>query len=347
MKKFLIAFTLLIIVLAGCSSKGSGGDDSDGTSNGKDTDSSDVIELSLGTKMPDETSEGRAFNYFAELVEEKTNGEVIVNVYPAEQLGTGTTQIDNMVMGTQDMYAEGAAYFRDFEPRLDVSTIPYLFEGYEQFQEFFQGDIGQEIHENLIEQGMRILNSERNFVRGPYRVLLATDPIQTLDDVQGLMLRSHESAIYADAWTYLGANPTVIAWTETYLAIRQGTVDAVSSPISLVKGMNFAEVAPYMTIIDEYPQDVPIVIAEDSFQELNEEQQQHLIDAAHEASEYGTQLALDEIEEDIEFMKEENGLEIFEIDTSEWSEYMDDFHYQLVEDGVFDKELIDYIKGMK
>lgn len=341
MRKTLYILVLLLIIVSGCNGESASEDVV------KEKNPDEVIELSLGTKMPDETSEGQAFNYFADLVEEKTEGTVKVNVFPAEQLGTGTTQIDNMIMGTQDMYAEGIGYFKDFDPRLEVASIPYLFQDFQHYQDFNKSEVGQEINENLIEQGMRIINTERNFVRGPYRVLLSTHPIESLEDVEGLKVRSHESAIYADAWSYLGANPTVIAWTETYLAIRQGTVDAVISPISLVRGMNFAEVAPYMTLIDEYPQDVAIVIAEESFQKLTEDQQQALVDAANEAGEYGEELALESVEEDIEFMKDENKLEIIEIDNAKWSEFMDDFHYQLEEDGILEEGLVDYIKGMR
>ena len=75
----------------------------------------EVIELKLGTKMPQDTSEGKGFDYFAKLVKEKSDGKLIVKVYPAEQLGKGETQVDNLMLGTQDMYAEGPNYFQDFD----------------------------------------------------------------------------------------------------------------------------------------------------------------------------------------------------------------------------------------
>lgn len=345
MKKLIVVFLFFaLFVLSACSQdKASSNDQTDADSG----ENQKVIELSLGTKMPDETVEGQAFNYFADLVKEKTDGKVIVNVFPAEQLGTGTTQIDNMIMGTQDMYAEGLTFFNDYDARFDLATIPYLFRDFEHFQTFNKSEVGREIEDNLIAQGMRIINTERNFVRGPYRVLLSTKPIKSLEDIKGLKLRSPETAIYADAWSYLGANPTVIAWTETYLAMRQGTVDAVTSPISLVKGMNFAEVAPYITIINEYPQDVGIVIAESSFQKLTEEQQNHLIDAANEAGEYATKLTYESIDEDIEFLKTENNAEFIEIDYEEWSSFMKDFHNQLEEKGLIEEGIVEYINSLE
>ncbi|GAA0317700.1 TRAP transporter substrate-binding protein [Bacillus carboniphilus] len=336
MKKLLILLfsVLLIAALAACSSSSSG------SGSGK------VIELKLGTKMPDDTAEGQAFNYFAELVEEKSNGEVKVKVNPAEQLGKGTTQIDNMLLGSQDMYAEGIGYFADFDSRVEVSSIPYLFNDFEHYQKFNTGEMGQDIQQTLIDNGIRILNTERNFVRGPYRVMLSKKPIKSVEDLQGLKLRSFESEFYSAAYSSVGANPTVVAWTETYLGLKQNLVEAVTSPISLVWPMKFTEVAPYMTIIDEYPQDVVIAISEEVFSGLSEEHQQILIDAANEAGEKGTELAKQEVEEHMELMKTEHNIEVFEIDKAEWVEAFSDFHYQLEEDGKLPKGYVDQIKSI-
>lgn len=333
MKKIRILYLALFLsfILTACSI---------GTSN------TDVIELKLGTKMPEETAEGKAFQYFADLVEEKSGGSLIVKVYPNEQLGKGTTQIDNMLLGTQDMYAEGITYFSDFDPRLEVSSVPYLFRDFDHYHAFNVGEIGQDIQKTLIENGIRVLNDERNFIRGPYRVLISTKPVKSVDDLKGLKIRSFESAFYSDAYEQVGALPTVVAWTETYLALKQGLVDAATSPISLVWPMKFTEVAPYMTIIDEYPQDVVIAINEERFQELSEEHQKILIEAANEAGIKAQELTNEEVDVHIELMKQEHNIEIFEIDKDEWINAFTPYHYQLEEEGKLPEGLIDQIKSI-
>lgn len=307
----------------------------------------DVIELKLGTKMPEDTAEGQTFQHFADLVKQKSDGSLVVKVYPAEQLGKGTTQIDNMLLGSQDMYAEGATYFSDFDPNIEVSSVPYLFNDYDHYQKFSTGEMGQEINDNLIENGVRILNTERNFVRGPYRVMLSKTPIKSVEDLKGLKLRSFESAFYSAAYESVGAKPTVVAWTETYLALKQNLVDAVTSPISLVWPMKFTEVAPYMTVIDEYSQDVVIAMSEEKFSGLSEEHQKILIDAANEAGEKAAELTEKEVKEHLELMKTEHGIEIFEIDKQEWVDAFSDYHYQLEEEGKLPKGYVDQIKSIK
>lgn len=317
---------------------------------GKDStanSSSKPIELKLGTKMSAESLEGKAFEHFADLVKEKSNGEIVVKVYPAEQLGKGKTQIDNMLLGTQDMYAEGITYFDDYDLRVQVSSIPFLFRDFEHFQKYNTGEMGQDIQKKLISQGIRILNTDRNFIRGPYRVLLSTKPIKSVDDLKGLKIRSFESEFYSDAYESVGANPTVVAWTETYLAIKQNLVDAVTSPISLVWSMKFTEVAPYMTLIDEYPQDIVIAMGEDQFSELSKEQQDILIEAANRAGADAAEKLESEVEEQIGLMKEEHNVEIFEIDKDEWVDAFSDFHQELDDSGVFPEGYIDKIQAIE
>src|SRR5699024_3846651 len=115
------------------------------------------------------------------------------------------------------------------------------------------------------------------------RVLMSQKPVKSVEDLQGLEIRSFESEFYADAYKSVGANPTEIAWTETYLGLEQGTVEAAASPASEVWSMKFSEVAPYMVMTEEYPQDIVIAMNEDEFSGLSEEEQNILVDAANEA----------------------------------------------------------------
>ncbi|PAE27340.1 hypothetical protein CHI07_19890 [Paenibacillus sp. 7884-2] len=330
---FITVSIFLLVVISACS----------GTSSG----SGGTIELKLGTKMPSDSSEGKAFQHFADLVEEKSNGEINVKVYPAEQLGKGTTQVDNMLLGTQDMYAEGANYFSDYDSRIEVSSVPFLFRDFEHFQKFNTGEMGQEIYDTLVSKGIRILNTERNFVRGPYRVLVSNTPIKTVEDLKGLKIRSFESEFYSGAYESVGAKPTVSAWTETYLAINQNLVNAATSPMNLVWPMKFTEVAPYMTIIDEYPQDVVIAMNEEKFSNLSEEHQQILVDAANQTGVEVTKKIDTEIEEHIQLMKDEHGIEIFEINKKEWVEAFSDYHYQLEDEGKIPEGYVDQIRSIE
>lgn len=329
----LISIIFLVLIVSACN-------------NATNDDENNVV-IKMGTKMPDESLEGRMFQYFADTVHERSDGEITIQLYPAEQLGKGNTQVDNVLNGTQQIYAEGINYFSDLDSRVNLSSVPFLFRDFDHYQKFNKGEMGQDIQETLIENNVRILNDERNFRRGPERVLLSKEPVVTVDDLQGLKIRSFESKTYSQAYEHVGTNPTVVAWTETYLALNQNLVDAAASPLSLVWGMKFTEVAPHMSMVDEYQQDVVLAMNEEFFQGLTKEHQNILIDVANETGEVNNEQINEVVDEQLALMKEEHDIEMHEIDKEEWAEAFEDFHYQLEDDGIAPEGTIDAIKSIE
>lgn len=340
MKKNLVLTTALmctLLITGACSSSDNGGSEADET-----------VTLSLGTKMPSNSPEGEAFEYFAEIVDEKSEGKMEVKLHPDEQLGGGTAQIDNLQTGSQDMYADSSAFFSDCDARFEVASAPYLFINFDQFQEFMLGETGQEMAQNMIDNcDLRIVNTERNFQRGPYRVMLSKDPVESLEDLEGLNLRLAESKLQTGLYNHLGANPTEVAFSETYLAINQGIAEAVNSPISQVWSMKFTEVAPNMTITDEYPQEVVFIMNNDKYEDLSEEQQQIITEAANEAGDEGVKLANEAADEDIDKMKEQHDINIHEIDKEKWVEAVAPFYEEYEAEGNLPEGTIESILSME
>ena len=325
----LLVVTMIMVSLAGC---GSEQENSDDVENSGQTE---PIELKLGTKMSNESIEGQAHLYFAELVEEKTDGEIKVVVYPSEQLGDADTQVNNVKNGSQDIYAEGLANFSNYAPTVKIENLPYLFTSEEQFYEVMNGDFGKGVEKDLEDNGFKLINPKRNFARGPSRVLLSTKPVENLEDLQGIRLRLSGNAASMNAYAALGANPIQIAWTETYLALKQGTVEAVTSPISLVYGMKFTEVAPYVAMVNEFPQYVAYVMNKDKFDSLSPEHQDIIIESANETGEYATSILSDSVDDEIELMKEEHGAVFTEVNTEPFREKLMDHYMELDSDGVY------------
>lgn len=275
----------------------------------------DVVVLKCGTKMSTESVEGQAFQHFADLVAEKTNGTVQVDIYPSEQLGDTTTQMDNLQLGTQDLYIEGIALWARYDSVFDYGNIPFLFTSYEDYQAKTLGDVDAKEQEVLLANGMRMLTTDRDWIRGPYRVLVTTEPF-SVESVKDLRIRSFDSAIYGTAWSKLGANPLTLAWSDVYMGLQQGTIAAAASPVSLVYDMKFTEAAKYVNIINEFPQEIGVVMSEKSYQALTPDQQAAMIEAANEAAKWSNELLYKATDELIEKMETEHGATFVEIDTT-------------------------------
>jgi tripartite ATP-independent transporter DctP family solute receptor len=305
------------------------------------------IVLKYGYTVNQASNEGQAHELFAELVKKKSEGRLIVETYPYDILGAGTTQIDNVVLGAQDIYAEGLNYFDMFEKDLRVFTIPFLFRDSEHCKKFWASKIGARMEASLLSRGLRIINNAHNFTRGPYRVLVSTRPVRTLKDIQGLKVRSFESNIYIRAWKQLGAVPTTITWGEVYLALRQGIVEAVAAPLSLVYGTRFTETARYVTEIHEFPQEVTMVMNEHKYQSLPDDLKKVLHDAAYEAGEWVTSGLSSATMKDVEKMKKEGVEFIKPDDLAAWAEKMVPFYKQMETEGIISSGITEAIMAIK
>lgn len=304
------------------------------------------VTLSMGHKMSAESLDGQAFQMFADLAAEKSGGTIKINVFPSSQLGDGPTEVNNVLLGSQDIYAESISEWAGITPLADVgSGVPYLFNTPEDYFELVAGDFGKKQEEAFEAGGVHLVNTARNWLRGPYRVLCSVKPIQSIDDIKGLRLRTWENATYMTCWTELGANPLVIGWTDTYLALSQGTVEAVTSPASQIEDMSFYEVAPYITNINEFPQEVSVMMNLASWNKLSDAQKTAITEAGNEAGAWAAEAVYDYVEQSIARM-EQAGATFYEMDTTPCTEALKDTYLKMEENGALPEGLLDSL-GLK
>ena len=304
----------------------------------------DAITLKLGHQMTETVPEGEVLQWFADEVQARTNGAVVVDVYPNEQLGDAVTMIDMTKLGTCDFTITSVANFATYNSYFNVGTVPFLYKDNSIAAELNQGEIGQQEAASLRENGLQLVNTARNFYRGPYRVLVSKKPIESVDDIQGLRFRAYENAVYMKSWETLGANPIIIAWGETYSALQQGTVDAATSTIGQLKGVKFTEVAPYVIRINEYSAEAIMVANAKMWDGLSEEQQKIITDVANEMGDRMDKLSLEAVQADIDEMAAA-GAVFTDIDTDAFREKLTDFYYSLEEDGTLPEGLVDKALG--
>lgn len=328
---FLTILLVIAVIFVGCGKK----------ETAQSNDKKEPVKIKLGHQMTPESPEGKAYQHFADLVKEKSKGEIEIVVYPTEQLGDSKAQIESTMLGTQDIVATGASLFSRFDSIFNISTIPFLFKDNSYFSQMMQGDIGKQQQEILKKNGLVLLNEARNMMRGPYRVLVSKKPVRSPEDVKGLRFRTYENKIYMTTWETLGANPIVIPWGEAYMALMQNTVDAVTGPMVQLYDMKFTEVAPYVTIINEYTSDVVWAINKKKFDSLSSDQQKLLIECANEAGTYLSEIEKPSIKENTEKMIKEHGAEFIEIDTTPFREALTDFYKQLEADGKIPKGILE------
>ncbi|HTU02098.1 MAG TPA: sialic acid TRAP transporter substrate-binding protein SiaP [Candidatus Sulfotelmatobacter sp.] len=181
----------------------------------------------------------------AELVAQRTNNRVQVQIFPSGQLGTGKDMIEAVVFGSQGMVTEGMAMFSQWAPRLSIMEAPYLFRDVNHMIKVVKSPTGREMLDELVvKRGLRPLGVLYYGVRH----LTANKPVQKVEDVKGMKIRVPEVPLYLEMIRAWGANPTPMAFSELYLALKQGTVDAQENPIPTIGAGKFYEVQKYLIL---------------------------------------------------------------------------------------------------
>ncbi len=238
---------------------------------------------------------------FKPYVEKASGGSLKVEVFPNEQLGHAPDQVEGVKLGTQQMFLGSQTWFEAHVKEIGVATIPFLFDDREHFQKWMKQVLGQELMPELIKNAdQRIINLDLMWARGPFRVICAKKPIFTPADINGLKLRLWPARMIQKSWAGLGAEIHTIDFAEAYLALKQGVVDAITSPFDLVWPQKFSEVAPYITELRQFPQLELISINEKVWQGLSDEERKVLVDGCREAGKWYNEQARTRVDDTIE-----------------------------------------------
>lgn len=301
----------------------------------------------MATKMPVDSPEGQVFQRFAELTEEYTNGELVIDVYPNEQLGKEDAVLEQLQANIIQIYAEGFGYMKKWEPALAWVAGAFLFDDYDHWQRFMTSDYMAGVFDSAAEQsGVRPLGDPTRILRGPFRVMVSNRPVESFEDVQGIKLRMHENKVAIETWDHLGAEVITLPWTEVYQGISKGIVEGVNSPIALVESMRFNEVAPYISRHDEYWQSVGFMVNEQALADLSEETRAGLMRAYDEAGDYSEEVMNGVTEQSIARMVD-GGATYTELDGTPFVERLQSFYQSKAESGELPAEFLDAVNATR
>lgn len=243
-----------------------------------------AADLRLGGVHAPNSFETRALEKFAELAAEKSGGEITIDVFPAGQLGDERTMIDMIGSGAIDMFANVADWNQHLLKDFAVLSMPFAFEDLDHLRNFQSSATYEAMKTELREEsGVRVLAD--NWYRPP-RVLLTRDPVQSIDDVEGLKLRMPDIESFVNTWVAFGARPTIIPFAEAFISVRTGVVDGLEAPLSSIHAQKFYQVAPHITMTNHGIAPFNVLISEQSFSQLSETEQQALIAAGQEAGDF-------------------------------------------------------------
>lgn len=255
-----------------------------------------------------------------EKLDEISDGSIRIELFPSSQLGSKTDAMDQMQMGENVAYITDGSFLGDYgAPEMSILAGPYLFTEWEQYWQLMETDWWKEQEELLAQAGLHIITG--NWAYGE-RNLMTTKPVQSLDDLKGLIVRTPQNTIQMKTFEYMGAAPTGMALGDVYTATQQGTIEGMENPMATLYGQAYYEVAKHLTKTKHLLMPIQFVMSETVWQSLTPDQQKWLTEAAN----YGGEVESEEqFKSAAEYQKkmEEQGVTVYELSDEEMQKFID------------------------
>ncbi|MBN1302590.1 MAG: TRAP transporter substrate-binding protein [Melioribacteraceae bacterium] len=241
-----------------------------------------------------------AMEYMAEKIKEKSNGQIEVNIYPSQQLGTEGQCLELLQIGVIGITKVSAAVMEGIVPEYKVLSFPYIFKNKEHYFRVLDGELGEELLAAGEEYWLRGLCYYDAGSRSFYsRDRLIEHP----SDLAGMKIRVMQSNTAIQMIDYLGGSATPISWGELYTALQGGVVDAAeNNPPSFYLSHHY-EVCKYYSLDEHASIPDVLIISTRLWEELNYTEKKWIKEAAVESALYQRKLweesekhALEELE---------------------------------------------------
>ncbi|EXF44209.1 TRAP dicarboxylate transporter subunit DctP [Pseudomonas sp. BAY1663] len=248
-------------------------------------------EYSVSTVLSDAFPWGQAAQKWADLVNERSKGEITLRVYPNAQLVAGdqTKEFSAMRSGLIDMAVGSTINWSPQVPELNLFSLPFLMNDSRDLDAITQGDAGQMAFAAIEKRGIVPLAWAENGFR---EISNSARPVATPADLSGLKIRVVGSPLFQDTFSALGANPTQMSWADAKPALTTGAVDGQENPISVFDVARVDQVGQKYLTLWHYMAD-PLIFAVNQrvWKQLPEADRELLRQAAIDAGKWEIELS--------------------------------------------------------
>ena len=210
---------------------------------------------------------------FANIVEADTNGEIKVEVYPSNQLGSAAEHVqmvrDGLIQATLTSTGAIASYY----PRIDVLNLAFAFDSNASTYDVFDGPFGQKLAADIESTlgDVKVLGFPDT--GGFFAVTNSKHPIATLEDFKGIRVRTMSLPSHQKIMQSLGAEAYPMAWGEVYAGLQTGVIDGQMNPVPTVTFAKFNEVQGYLTLTNHLFSPYTFMLSKAFWDDLTADQQ--------------------------------------------------------------------------
>lgn len=226
---------------------------------------------------------------FAELVAQKTDGRIKVEVGGSAQFGDDVESLTNMRLGTLAFSTNSQGSTAGIVPEFNVIGLPFLFRDLEHAYAVVDGPVGDMMKKAADSKGLVVLALWDNGIRHTSN---NKRPIVKPEDLEGIKVRTPADTMTIDIFKALGANPGPLAFSELYIALQQGVFDGQENPLMNVYSSKLYEVQKYISLTGHKYETTPLLASKMIWAGLPKADQEAIREAAVEAGKLNREMSL-------------------------------------------------------
>ncbi|ARP41614.1 C4-dicarboxylate-binding periplasmic protein [Geobacillus thermodenitrificans] len=295
--------------------------------------------------VAENTPKGLAAQKFAELVEQKTNGRVKVEVFANGSLYSDGEELDALLRGDVQMIAPSFSKVTELIPEWQVLDLPFLFRDDDDVRRVFTGKVGAELLGMLEEKGIKGLAFWSN---GFKQMMGTTRPLIEPDDFRGLRFRIMPSEVIDKQFRLLGGEPVAVSFDHVYRALEQHEFDGQENTISNIYSKGFYKFQPYITISNHGYLGYAVMMNRSFWDSLPKEIQQKIAEAMTEATQWNLRQSKAQNERELQQLKQQKSVQLYLLSEEErkrWEQKFAPLYKEFTRQ--FGSRMLNEIKGFR
>ncbi len=280
--------------------------------------------LTFGTQENEASPMYQGMLAMDEALKEVSGGEMSLKMFPSSTLGDFKAMVAQVQAGELDLVMTGYPDMSYIIPELKLIGAPYVVSDFAHLKELIAGDFGQKMDAAFQDQGVKVLDV---WYLGT-RHTTSNKPINSLEDMKGLRLRTPNVPFLIAYAENTGASPAPVAFAEVYLALQTNQVDAEENPLPTIEAMKFYEVQDYIALTGHFVASSAIQVGTGTWDKLSDEEKGWLQEAVLKGGDVATQIVVDK-EDSLIAEFEAKGLTITRPDTGPFRDAMQPYYTEL------------------
>ncbi|HKJ05152.1 MAG TPA: TRAP transporter substrate-binding protein [Geopsychrobacteraceae bacterium] len=277
------------------------------------------IVIKFSHVVAENTPKGQMANKFKELVDQRLDGKVVVEVFPNSQLFGDNKVLEAMLLGDVQLAAPSLSKFEKYTSSLQIFDLPFLFKNMDAVEKFQKGPVGQKMLMSMKKKGLIGLG----YLHNGMKQISSNDPLRVPADAKDKKFRIMTSDVLAAQYEAVGAMPLKKPFSEVFTLLQTKAIDGQENTWSNIYSKKFFEVQPYITETDHGVLDYLVVTSAEFWMGLPDDIRTEVKKALDDAIAFGNKVSDNKAIEDRQKIIDSNRSEIITLTDAERQQWVE------------------------